>query len=188
MKKTLLLLLIALFSMMSLFCEPNRLNGSSQVVSGYVGRNVELTIGDYIYRNTNGNKGINLDINSESNNIRYQIAPTQVPCTKAGLLVGRFNLISSTSDITLEISHDRLHNNDGASVDYELAVDYVIKSGNSTSDHLKFITSTAPFTFDFGSGDGLIIIEDAGMYFRLSEEVTEGGRYESTVTFKLRSK
>ncbi|MCR4676876.1 MAG: hypothetical protein K5634_06575 [Sphaerochaetaceae bacterium] len=188
MKKTLFLLLVALFSMTSLFCEKKVLNGASQVVSGYIGRNVELTIGDYIYRSSNGNKGINLDINNESNNVRYQIAPTQVPCTKAGLLVGKFNLISSTSDITLEISHDKLHNNGGDSVDYELAVDYVIKSDNSTSDHLKFITSTTPYTFDFSSGNGLIIIEDAGIYFRLSEEVTEKGRYESAVTFKLRSK
>ncbi len=187
MKRIALMVAISILSMLSIFCA-TKLDTVEQLVSGYIGRNVELTIGDFLYSTSNGGRGINLDINNDSNNIRYQISPTQVPCSKVGLLVGRFSLISSTSDITLTISHTKLNNGQNGNVDYELAVDYVVKNDGNTSDMYAYSTSTSPIVFDFSSGDGVIIIENAGIYFRLCTEVTTNGDYTSAVTFSLETK
>ena len=90
----------------------------------------EMEVTSFYYAGSNGGKGLNLNINDETNNFRYLISPTQTPKSVPGLLIANFSLISSSSDYQLTISHDKLINDDNNSIkyDYELCTVYSVFS------------------------------------------------------------
>ncbi len=164
-----------------------RTDTRNQIVSGYIGTNVKCTIEEFLYENSNDGKGINLDINDENNNYRYLIAPTAVALSKPGLLVGNFSIISSTPDIRLIISPGKLINGSDSSIqyDYELAVSYILESNSTQTSQTQICKSGSSLTIDFRNAGGVVIANDAGIYFRLCSEITAEGLYASTISFQL---
>jgi len=161
----------------------------SQIVSGYIGRWVKCIIEDVHY-GMNGGNGINLNINDQNNNERYLIAPTQVALTKPGLIIGRLSIVSSTSQIVLHITPGVLvnQNNNNITYDYELAVSYILETEASQSFNTQICKSGGTMNLDFENQSGVVIVDNAGIYFRLCTEVKDAGVYESTVVFSLEAK
>lgn len=149
----------------------------------------------------NGGNGIDLNIERSGNNQRNLIAPTVQPCTLPGLKVGTFSLVSSSSDYVLEVFHNKLVNTTtGDEFDYELALSYVLSGNNytkiclgtdATQDQIlsdSIVNPTIPrITMDLRSGDSIVVIQGAGVFFRMREVVNIEGTYLSTVTFLLES-
>jgi len=161
-------------------------DSQTQVVSGFIGKWVECTIED-IHSTMNSNRGINLNINDQNNNHRYLIAPTQVELTKPGLMIGRFSINASTSKIKLTVTPGLLVNSSDSSItyEYELAVSYILESNTTQTTHTQICKSGNSMVLDFDNPSGVVIANDAGIYFRLRSEVTDNGDYTSNVVFLL---
>ncbi|MBO7366260.1 MAG: hypothetical protein J6U28_06140 [Bacteroidales bacterium] len=195
MRRLLLILLILLIPLCFLTAVAE-LEFNELVVAGYIGEYLEWGVSGFTYENSNSGKGLNLDINDNENNIRYQIAPTQVPKTSPGLLIGNFYFFSSIPTYSLRISPGYLTKTGAPSVTipYEISVHFLgdfnaedvdleRRYGNliaASGEYIDIVWST-------GSNAGAVIVQNAGIYFRLSEEVTERGLYTSTIIFELRS-
>ena len=163
---------------------------TKQSILAYINGVLELDISAFTYANLNGNKGINLNINDDTNNFRFLIAPTQTPMTIPGLRIGSYSLISSSSDYRLTISHDKLVKTTDYSIqyDYELCTIYSVQIGSSMVEHTVYATAV-PYNIviNFDETHGILMLQDAGLYFRLCTEVHDAGQYESTVSFVLES-
>lgn len=190
MKKILALIFILLISF-SLFAwkELDNLR-TNQSILAYINGVLELEISPFNYANLNGGKGINLNINDDTNNFRYLIAPTQTPNSVPGLLVGSYSLISSSSDYKLTITHDKLVKTTDSSIqyDYELCTIYSVLIGSTMVERTAYSTATPhSIEINFNETHGILMLQNAGLYFRLSTEVHDSGQYQSTVTLILES-
>jgi len=190
MKKA-LIIMIVLFTAFSLFAWRELDYASThQEIIAHINEVLELDLTGFYYAGINEGKGLNLDINDDTNNFRYLIAPTQTPRTVPGLLIANFSLISSSSNYRLTINHDKLVNDDDHSImyDYELCTIYSVLKGSSMIQHVVYCTSnpdSAVLSFD--EINGILMLQDAGLYFRLCTEVQDAGLYHSVVTLVLES-
>ena len=190
MKKILALIFILLIPF-SLFAW-NELDNlrTNQSILAYINGVLELEISPFNYANLNGGKGINLNINDDTNNFRYLIAPTQTPNSVPGLLVGSYSLISSSSDYKLTITHDKLVKTTDPSLqyDYELCTIYSVQIGSNMVERTSYsLASPHSIEINFNETHGILMLQNAGLYFRLSTEVHDSGLYQSTVTLILES-
>lgn len=190
MKKA-LIIMIVLFTAFSLFAWRELDYASThQEIIAHINEVLELDLTGFYYAGINEGKGLNLDINDDTNNFRYLIAPTQTPRSVPGLLIANFSLISSSSNYRLTINHDKLVNDDDHSImyDYELCTIYSVLKGSSMIQHVVYCTSnpdSAVLSFD--EINGILMLQDAGLYFRLCTEVQDAGLYHSIVTLVLES-
>ena len=190
MKKALLVLII-LFTAFSLFAW-KELNyaASNQEIVAHINEVFELELSGFYYTSLNEGKGLNLNINDDTNNFRYLIAPTQSPKTVPGLLIANFSLISSSSDYRLTITHDKLVNttNHNLVYDYELCTVYSVLKDSTMIQHTVYCTSNPDSSvLNFDEIHGILMLQNAGLYFRLCTEVQDAGLYNSTVTLVLES-
>ena len=149
----------------------------------------EMTVSSFYYAGSNDGKGLNLNINDETNNFRYLISPTQTPKSVPGLLIANYSLISSSSDYQLTISHDKLINDDNASIkyDYELCTVYSVLKGTSMVEKTEYCLANENAVLRFNEIQGILMLQNAGLYLRLCTEVIDSGTYHSTVTLVLES-
>lgn len=198
MKKLLIIVLILIMTFPAFASSKSGSKTKGQDLYGTIGDKQTMEVEGYVFNN---GAGIDLNIERASNNHRNLIAPTAQPCTLPGLRVGSFSLVSSSSNYTLEVFHDKLINqttND--EFDYELALSYVLNNNTytkiclgtaanvNTAAVLADTSDAIPkISIDLRSGDSLVVIQSAGIFFRLREVVNVEGTYESTVTFLLES-
>lgn len=190
MKKVLVSIII-LFVTFSLFAW-KELNyaASNQEIVAHINEVFELELSGFYYASLNEGKGLNLNINDDTNNFRYLIAPTQNPKTVPGLLIANFSLISSSSDYRLTITHDKLVNttNNNLVYDYELCTVYSVLRDSTMIQHTVYCTSNPDSSvLNFDEIHGILMLQNAGLYFRLCTEVQDAGLYNSTVTLVLES-
>ncbi len=193
MRRFMMVVGITLISILDLFAiSAKDYDVYGQTVTGYLGTRVRFTIDDSICASLNGGRGINFDTNDDANNDRYLIAPTQVKKTKPGLLIGKFSLISTTTNLSITVNPGKLTNTADANTkyDYELALAYVLERNaglpNAYQEQvIKYCESGEDTTIDFSNAGGSVIAKDSGIYFRLVTEVSVYGEYVSDVTFTL---
>lgn len=190
MKKALLVLII-LFTAFSLFAWKDlSYAASNQEIVAHINEVFELDLSSFYYTSLNEGKGLNLNINDDTNNFRYLIAPTQTPKSVPGLLIANFSLISSSSDYRLTITHDKLVNTTDHNLvyDYELCTIYSVLKGSTMIQHTVYCTSNPDSSvLNFNEVQGILMLQNAGLYFRLCTEVQDAGLYNSTVTLVLES-
>ena len=190
MRKTVAILLVLLLSL-PLFSLTKK--DSKQDIYGFIDEFVDIQVSDFLYNSSNGNKGIDFNIEKETN-YRYLIAPTVTPLSVTGLKVGTFSVLASHPGYTLVVTHDKLTQAADPSVkyDYELGVSYSI--GGATYTRICLATndpanadSDHKISISLRSGDSVVMIQDAGIYFRMTNGnvVNSVGNYTSTVTFTL---
>lgn len=189
--KKVLIAIIVLFTTFSLFAW-KELNyaASNQEIVAHINEVFELDLSSFYYTNLNEGKGLNLNINDETNNFRYLIAPTQTPKSVPGLLIANFSLISSSSNYRLTITHDKLVNttNHNLVYDYELCTIYSVLKGSTMIQNTVYCTSSPDISvLNFNEVQGILMLQNAGLYFRLCTEVQDAGLYNSTVTLLLES-
>ena len=163
---------------------------TSQSIIAHIEGVLELDLSGFYYSGMNEGKGLNLNINDDTNNFRYLIAPTQTPKSVPGLLIANFSLISSSSNYQLTITHDELVNNDNNSIryDYELCTIYtVLKDASMVERTVYCVSSPDSSVLSFNDIQGILMLQNAGLYFRLCTEVQNAGLYHSTVTLLLES-
>ena len=190
MKKILVLIMILLIPFSVCAWKELDFLASSQRIVAYVNGVLELEISPFTYATINEGRGINLNINDDTNNFRYLIAPTQAPESVPGLQIGSFSLISSSSDYRLTITHDGMVNTTDNSIvyDYELCTIYSVQIGSSMVERTAYAESSPDsIVLNFNETHGILMLQNAGLYFRLSTEVQEPGSYRSVVTFVLES-
>lgn len=190
MKKVLVLIII-LFVTFSLFAW-KELNyaASNQGIVAHINEVFELELSGFYYTSLNEGKGLNLNINDDTNNFRYLIAPTQTPKSVPGLLIANFSLISSSSNYRLTITHDKLVNTTDHNLvyDYELCTVYSVLKDSTMIQHTVYCTSNPDSSvLNFNEVQGILMLQNAGLYFRLCTEVQDAGLYNSTVTLLLES-
>lgn len=190
MKKVLMVLLL-LFISFSLFAwKELDFASSSQSIVAHINGVFELEVSPFHYSGMNNGKGLNLNINDETNNFRYLLAPTQTPKTVPGLLVANFSLISSSSEYRLTITHNKLINDADGSIfyDYELCTIYSVQVGNSMVQRTVYcLAQPESAVLDFNENQGILMLQNAGLYMRLCTEVTDSGTYSSVITLYLES-
>lgn len=191
MKKIAAILIILLTVSVSLFAwKELDFASTNQGLIAYINGVFELDVTEFYYAGMNEGKGLNLNINDETNNFRYLIAPTQTPKSVPGLLIANYSLISSSSEYMLTITHDKLVNKSDASIkyDYELCSIYSVLVGNSMVERSAYCLSEPDSAvLNFNEFQGVLMLQNAGLYLRLCTEITESGRYESTITLLLES-
>ena len=191
MKKITIILIILLTVSVSLFAwKELDFASTSQGVIAHINGVFELEVSEFYYANDNEGKGINLNINDENNNFRYLIAPSSTPKSIPGLLIANFSLISSSSDYKLTISHDKLTNKSNHSIkyDYELSTVYSVLKGTSMVERTVYCLSEPESSvLNFNELHGVLMLQNAGLYLRLCNEVVDSGEYESTITLVLES-
>ena len=189
MKKMLLILLI-IVALTPLFAwkELDFLTTNTSILA-HISDVFEMEVTNFYYAGANDGKGLNLNINDEANNFRYLISPTQTPKTIPGLLIANFSLISSSPDYQLTISHDKLTNDDNASIkyDYELCTVYSVLKGSSMVERTEYCVANENAILRFNEIQGVLMLQNAGLYLRLCTEVIDSGTYHSTVTLVLES-
>ena len=166
---------------------------TQQDIYGFINEFVDISVSDFYFESSNGGKGINF--NTEQNtNYRYLIAPTGTPLTLTGLKVGEFTVVASHSGYKLVVTHGPLvkTGNDPVSYDYELGVSYAIGGTTYTkiclaTDNPAMADPDHKITISLRSGDSVVVIQNAGIYFRMTNGnvITTVGNYASTVTFTL---
>lgn len=191
MKKFISILIILLTVSVSLFAwKELDFASTSQGVIAHINGVFELDVTEFYYSDMNEGKGLNLNINDENNNFRYLIAPTTSPKTVPGLLIANFSLISSSSDYQLTISHDKLTNKNNHSIkyDYELCTIYSVLKGTSMVERTVYcLSEPESAVLNFNEFHGVLMLQNAGLYLRLCNEVVDSGEYESTITLVLES-
>ncbi len=193
MKKRISLLLLALLLGLS-FLNAGKVDDISQTIAGYISTTdfCTLDITNYFTSNVitgttvNGTfyRGINLDTNPSTNpsNDRDLITPYQSSIIM-GKRIGAFNLKASHHSYTLTVTHEKLSSQNGTSYDYELGISF--KLNDRTFEQACSSSNSVSFNFSEGAygNDGVLIVNDGGIYFRLIDTVTQPGQYSSTVTF-----
>lgn len=186
MKKYLALVLLAL-SAVSLYAA--KVDDISQPIAGFIKSAdfCKLEISNYFddgtIKDTKINnvyyRGINLDTgDSNTSNDKYLIMPSNT--LVMGKRIGAFNMKASHHGYTLKITHEKLVKQNGTSYDYQLGVSFMVNSQKFENA----CDSTETLTIDFSNyGNGVLLVEDAGIYFRLIDTVSDAGQYTSTVTF-----
>lgn len=164
---------------------------SSQSIVGYVDNVLELTVSPFMYDGANNSRGLNLDVNADTN-YKYQIAPTTVPRSVPGLLIGTFSILSSSSNYKLTITPEKLKKdgNPNITFDYEICAYYTLQIGKtSVTSHEVYCDSTEPAVINFAeeNGNRVLVLQNAGLYFRLLREVNVTGDYSADIEFKLES-
>ena len=213
MKKTALFMFIILLVLLPLSADAQEGDSATQMIAGYLNYeqssyiNLSVVHDEDILDNVVGSyKGINLDISSGSNPYRYIIAPSS--SHEPGLKIGTFKLEATNATnytYELRIYHSKLSTAGGeTAVDYDLVVSYIF-SGSSQGYNTTitdYCTGTAVLNATDNKSDerienkqmisitlsgttGVVLINDAGLYFRLAEPVTVPGQYSSTVYFVL---
>lgn len=165
-------------------------NSTNQTIIAHINGVLELDLSDFYYAGMNEGKGLNLNINDDTNNFRYLIAPTQTSKSVPGLLIANFSLISSSSNYQLTISHDKLINDDDNSIkyDYELCTIYKVLKDVSMVERTEYcVANPDNMVLSFNDIQGVLMLQNAGLYFRLCTEVQDAGLYHSTVTLILES-
>lgn len=207
MKKilTILLFSICIFCLFAGNTPANDKKTVEQKISGYIDDITFLSISNFAYDNINEGKGINLNYTDESNTVnRYLITPTSEILTLPGLPIGTFSLIATFTENQsggrLTITHDKLVNSSDPSVeyDYELGIKYSLNNGNTILDvpakmclsrnsTITSISGQKSVVINLPGENGIVSIQDAGIYFRLTKDsiVSVTGQYFSTVTFNL---
>ena len=129
-------------------------------------------------------RGINLDTSdSNTSNDKNLIIPSPNVLVM-GKQIGTFNLKASHHGYTLIITHDKLSKQNGTSYDYQLGINFTLNN----TEVKQACSSTGNVTINFSNpdydfGSGVLIVHDAGIFFRLIDTVSEAGQYSSTVTF-----
>lgn len=189
--KKVFVVLIVLFVAFSLFAwKELDFASTHEDIIAHIDGVLELDLSGFYYSSINEGKGLNLNINDETNNFRYLIAPTQTSKSVPGLLIANFSLISSSSDYQLTINHDKLVNDDNHSIvyDYELCTIYSVLKDSTMIQHTIYCTSSPDrAVLSFNEVHGILMLQDAGLYFRLCTEVQDAGLYHSTITLVLES-
>lgn len=163
---------------------------TNQSIIAHIEGVLELDLSGFYYSGMNEGKGLNLNINDDTNNFRYLIAPTQTPKSVPGLLIANFSLVSSSSNYQLTITHDELVNNDNDSIryDYELCTIYTVLKDTSMIERTVYCVANPDSSIlSFNDIQGILMLQNAGLYFRLCTEVQDAGLYNSTVTLILES-
>ena len=161
-----------------------------QSVYGFVDSVFNLEITPPIY----GGKGINLDVTDPANLLSFQIAPSAVPMSVAGAVIGNFSLITSDTEKTLIITHTPLilDSDMTKTLDWEMAIGWEINGVHktafclSTSDSVSDASRKISIPLN-GEGSDVVRIHDAHIYFRLTslELVTYAGQYHASVIFEV---
>lgn len=187
-KMFLILLIIVVLTPLFAWKELDFLKTNTSILA-HISDVFEMEVTNFYYADSNGGKGLNLNINDEANNFRYLISPTQTPKTIPGLLIANFSLISSSPDYQLTISHDKLTNDDNASIkyDYELCTVYSVLKGSSMIERTEYCVANENAILRFNEIQGVLMLQNAGLYLRLCTEVIDSGTYHSTVTLVLES-
>ena len=186
----LLLLLLAGLSLVS----AGKVDDISQPIAGYISSTdfCTLDITNYFNSNVitgvtvNGTyyRGINLDTDPATNtsNDRDLITPYQSSIIM-GKRIGAFNMKASHHGYTLTVTHEKLSSQNGTSYDYELGISF--KLNDSTFEQACSSSNSVSFNFAESAygNDGVLILNDGGIYFRLIDTVTQPGQYSSVVTF-----
>lgn len=209
MKKIVLLLFLAVFSITAVFGALSDPYRRAQQIAGFVDDISFLYISSYAYDSITGNGfvGINLDYTDTSNDIRGIIAPTTgAPFSIPGIVIGNFTILSTFIEsshqnppviptVKLTIEHEKLkHTTDAsAQLEYELSVSYSINSGatqtkyclstsSTDTDHNKIVINLTN-----GISGNMVSIQNANIYFRFAEGQAPSviGQYESRITFTL---
>ena len=188
--KKILVIILMVFVLTPLFAwkELDFLRQNTSILA-HINGVFEMEVTSFYYAGMNGGKGLNLNINDENNNFRYLISPTQIPKSVPGLLIANFSLISSSSDYQLTLSHDKLTNDDNSSIkyDYELCTIYSVLKGTSMVEKTEYCLANEDAVLRFNEIQGVLMLQNAGLYLRLCTEVIDSGTYHSTVTLVLES-
>ena len=175
------------------------LEKQAQNIAGFIGHHLDWGVSAFTYEEANSGKGLDLDINAPENSIRFQIAPTQIPKTSPGLKIGYFWFYSSLPNYSLIITPGYLvkdpdpnYTGPAVNIRYELAVRFLGDFNQEDEEldrrfgHLVAASGESiVISWSQGSNGGAVLVSDAGMYFRLSEEVSVPGKYSSIVQFTL---
>ena len=190
MKKILFVLILLMISSSLFAWKELDYASSNQSIIAHINGILDLEVTDFYYTSSNDGKGINLNINDENNNFRYLLAPTNIPQSVPGLLIANFSLISSSSNYQLTLSHSKLVNNNDNTIkyDYELCTIYSVQKGNQTIERTAYcVASPDSMVLNFNEIHGILMLQNAGLYLRLCEEITDPGEYSSTITLFLES-
>ena len=190
MKKLFVILLLLTISFSLFAWKELDYTFSNQDILAYINGILDLEVSSFKYAGANDGKGINLNIKDENNNFRYLIAPTATPQSVPGLLIANFSLISSSSNYKLTISHNELVNNTNNTIkyDYELCTIYSVQKNGSNIERTDYCTSSPDnMVLNFNEIQGILMLQNAGLYLRLCTEVTDPGEYSSTITLFLES-
>ena len=190
MKKLLIIFVILTLSFSLFAWKELDFAARNQDVVAYINEVLELDITGFYYSGINEGRGLNLNINDDANNFRYLISPTQTSKSIPGLLIANFSLMSSSSDYRLTLSHNKLINSTDNSIvyDYELCVIYSVLKGSTMVERTVYCTSNPDnCVLNFNEIHGIIMLQNAGLYFRLCTEVQDAGTYNSTITLLLES-
>ena len=181
-------------------------DSAKQTITGFIDGQIYLSAQNSSYYSDP--RGIDLNFENAENPARNLIAPTVVPLTHPGLQIGTFTVISSVPNYSVRITHTPLVRTrdsmgqavaNGEEVDYELGINYTVtRLDENNQEYNENITkmclsaggdpniadATKKILVDLY---GVTMIQDAGVYFRLtsSSPVVVPGEYESTITFHL---
>ena len=75
-------------------------------------------------------------------------------------------------------------------IDYELSISYSITGGDTSTAYCLSATTNPPdkmIDVSLRSSGGVILIQNAGLYFRLKDvsEVRAAGQYQSTISIQV---
>ena len=181
-------------------------DSATQTITGFIDGQIYLSAQNISY--SSDQRGIDLNFDNAENPVRNLISPTVVPLTHPGLQFGKFTVISSVPNYSVRITHTplvRMRDSEGQpvttgeEVDYELGINYTVtRLDENNQEYNENITkmclsaggdpniadATKKILVDLY---GVTMIQDAGVYFRLtsSSPVVVPGEYESTITFHL---
>ena len=203
MKKLIVIMILTLSSLS--FVAAKQGPSASQTIAGFIQNedadymNIALNLESIV---TNGN-GVNLDVADTNNKNRFLISPSTAH--ELGLKVGTFSIVSTQSDVVLRVYHTKMSANNGLNlVDYELGLSYSLADGTTFSDYCtgvassdvpndplsssanSLITAKKMLELDLAMhSTSVILVQQGGIFFRLSELPTVKGNYKSTITFVL---
>ena len=188
------ILIAFLLIMASLFAE-SKAAEASQTIAGFINHSgsdyMKLTV-TYDVTSKEGNYyGINLDVSEAGNSSRYLIAPSATH--ELGLRIGTLNLEATNRNYNLHIYHEPLilvGSNPSVTIDYELSISYSLTGGDTSTAYCLSATTNPPdnlIDVSLRSSGGVILIQNAGLYFRLRDasQVRSAGQYQSTISIQV---
>ena len=197
MKKTLGLFAMLLL-ILSILNAVSQAAGTCQTIAGFINhiesKYMKLVVSNDIDSSDENYDGFNLDVSDSNNLNRFLITPSATH--ELGLRIGTLNLETTNQGYTMRIYHTPLtlvSDSSSASIDYELSIQYSISGEESLS---SYCVSTSDISnpdnlidVTLNSSGGVIIIQNAGLYFRLTNvsQVRTVGQYQSDIYIRVGS-
>lgn len=169
-----------------------------QTIAGFInhiGSNyMNLAVSNDVVSTDENYDGFNLDVSDSNNPNRFLITPSATH--ELGLRIGTLDLETTNQGYTMRIYHTPLtlvSDNMSVSIDYELSIQYSISGEESLS---SYCVSTSDISnpdnlidVTLNSSGGVIIIQNAGLYFRLTNvsQVRTVGQYQSDIYIRVGS-